>query len=120
MLGILQETLANSMLIESLRLAVVGGAEGRKGHRGKEMKALETNASHFAILPKVSPAYSLHVYSLMMHFFSLFHCVDNMICRFIFESSPKYIVIFCDCGHSSNCLFSYQGVYCQCVWHETK
>ena len=82
------------------------------------MKVLETNASHFAILPKVSAAYSLQVYSLMMHFF-LFHCVD-MICRFIFESSPKYIVIFCYCVHSSNCLFSCQGVYCQCVLHETK
>ena len=104
--------------LRALGLRLWEELKGSKGHQGKKMKVLETNASRFANLPKVIPAYSLQVYSPVMPFFS--HCVDNMICRSAFESSPKYRAIVCYCVHSSKCLFSYQGVYCQCVWHETK
>lgn len=76
-----------------------GDAKRREGHLRKKRQVLETNTSCFAILPKVSPAYSLQVYSLMMLFFFLFHCVDNMTCRFIFESSSKYIFLLLCAQH---------------------
>lgn len=88
---------------------------GVKGHQGK-MDVLETNTSYFAVLPKVSlAACLLQAFSLMTHFFFLFDCVDNMICGFMFESSPNYIFISCSCTPLANCLFSYWGVYRQCV-----